>query len=82
MSYQVLARKWRPRNFEQLVGQAHVARALVNALDTGRLHHAFLFTGTPRGRQDDARPNLAKCINCESGVSSKPCGSAVRASRF
>ena len=74
VSYQVLARKWRPRNFEQLVGQAHVARALVNALDSDRLHHAFLFTGTRGVGKTTLARILAKCINCESGVSSKPCG--------
>ena len=74
MSYQVLARKWRPRNFEQLVGQAHVVRALVNALDADRLHHAFLFTGTRGVGKTTLARILAKCINCESGVSSTPCG--------
>ena len=74
MSYQVLARKWRPRDFEQLVGQTHVARALVNALDADRLHHAFLFTGTRGVGKTTLARILAKCINCESGVSSKPCG--------
>ena len=74
VSYQVLARKWRPRNFEQLVGQAHVARALVNALDSDRLHHAFLFTGTRGVGKTTLARILAKCINCESGVTSKPCG--------
>ena len=74
MSYQVLARKWRPRNFEQLVGQAHVARALVNALDADRLHHAFLFTGTRGVGKTTLARILAKCINCETGVTSKPCG--------
>ena len=74
MSYQVLARKWRPRNFEQLVGQAHVARALVNALDADRLHHAFLFTGTRGVGKTTLARILAKCINCEAGVSSTPCG--------
>ena len=74
MSYQVLARKWRPRGFDQLVGQTHVARALVNALDADRLHHAFLFTGTRGVGKTTLARILAKCINCESGVSSKPCG--------
>ena len=74
VSYQVLARKWRPRDFEQLVGQTHVARALVNALDADRLHHAFLFTGTRGVGKTTLARILAKCINCESGVSSKPCG--------
>ena len=70
----MLARKWRPRNFEQLVGQTHVARALVNALDADRLHHAFLFTGTRGVGKTTLARILAKCINCEAGVSSKPCG--------
>ena len=74
VSYQVLARKWRPRSFEQLVGQTHVARALVNALDSDRLHHAFLFTGTRGVGKTTLARILAKCINCETGVSSKPCG--------
>ena len=74
MTYQVLARKWRPRDFEQLVGQTHVTRALVNALDADRLHHAFLFTGTRGVGKTTIARILAKCINCESGVSSKPCG--------
>ena len=74
VSYQVLARKWRPRDFEQLVGQEHVVRALVNALDADRLHHAFLFTGTRGVGKTTLARILAKCINCESGVSSKPCG--------
>ena len=70
----MLARKWRPRDFEQLVGQAHVVRALVNALDADRLHHAFLFTGTRGVGKTTLARILAKCLNCESGVSSKPCG--------
>ena len=70
----MLARKWRPRDFEQLVGQAHVVRALVNALDADRLHHAFLFTGTRGVGKTTLARVLAKCLNCESGVSSKPCG--------
>ena len=70
----MLARKWRPRSFEQLVGQTHVVRALVNALDADRLHHAFLFTGTRGVGKTTLARLLAKCINCESGVSSRPCG--------
>ncbi len=74
MTYQVLARKWRPRNFEEMVGQAHVLRALVNALDNDRLHHAFLFTGTRGVGKTTIARILAKSLNCERGVSSKPCG--------
>jgi len=74
MSYQVLARKWRPVTFEQLVGQEHVSQALINGLDQGRLHHAFLFTGTRGVGKTTIARILAKCLNCETGVSSKPCG--------
>ncbi|MCO7231416.1 MULTISPECIES: DNA polymerase III subunit gamma/tau [unclassified Cobetia] len=74
MSYQVLARKWRPRNFHELIGQEHVSRALVNALDQGRLHHAYLFTGTRGVGKTTLARILAKCLNCEEGVSSRPCG--------
>ncbi len=74
MSYQVLARKWRPRNFEQLVGQEHVVRALVNGLNQGRLHHAYLFSGTRGVGKTTIARILAKCMNCEQGVSGKPCG--------
>ncbi|GHB29419.1 DNA polymerase III subunit gamma/tau [Salinicola rhizosphaerae] len=74
MSYQVLARKWRPRNFHELVGQEHVSRALVNALDQGRLHHAYLFTGTRGVGKTTLARILAKCLNCEQGVTSTPCG--------
>ena len=74
MSYQVLARKWRPRNFEQMVGQEHVLRALTNALDSGRLHHAFLFTGTRGVGKTTLARILAKSLNCETGISSHPCG--------
>jgi len=74
MSYQVLARKWRPRNFAELVGQSHVVQPLVNALDHGRLHHAFLFTGTRGVGKTTIARILAKSLNCETGVTSKPCG--------
>ena len=74
MSYQVLARKWRPRDFSQMVGQAHVVRSLANALDGDRLHHAFLFTGTRGVGKTTLARILAKCLNCEQGVSSTPCG--------
>jgi DNA polymerase-3 subunit gamma/tau len=74
MSYQVLARKWRPRNFSELVGQEHVQRALVNALDNDRLHHAYLFTGTRGVGKTTIARILAKSLNCENGVSSTPCG--------
>ena len=74
MSYQVLARKWRPRNFEALVGQPHVVRALVNALQDDRLHHAYLFTGTRGVGKTTIARVLAKCLNCETGVTATPCG--------
>ncbi|MCG8378006.1 MAG: DNA polymerase III subunit gamma/tau [Proteobacteria bacterium] len=74
MSYQVLARKWRPRTFQDMVGQAHVLKALENALDQNRLHHAYLFTGTRGVGKTTLARILAKCLNCETGVSSKPCG--------
>jgi len=74
MSYQVLARKWRPRNFSEMVGQEHVLRALINALDTDRVHHAFLFTGTRGVGKTTIARILAKSLNCEQGVSSTPCG--------
>ena len=74
MSYQVLARKWRPRSFADMVGQTHVLKALTNALDTDRLHHAYLFTGTRGVGKTTLARILAKCLNCEKGVSSQPCG--------
>ncbi|WP_455203794.1 DNA polymerase III subunit gamma/tau [Kaarinaea lacus] len=74
MSYQVLARKWRPQNFSELVGQEHVQRALINALDNDRLHHAFLFTGTRGVGKTTIARILAKSLNCETGISSTPCG--------
>ena len=74
MSYQVLARKWRPRNFAEVIGQAHVLKALINALDSGRLHHAYLFTGTRGVGKTTLARVLAKALNCEQGVTSQPCG--------
>lgn len=73
MSYQVLARKWRPRLFREMVGQEHVLRALINALDQERLHHAYLFTGTRGVGKTTIARILAKCLNCETGISSEPC---------
>src|SRR5262245_32841028 len=74
MSYQVLARKWRPRFFREMVCQEHVLKALINALDHGRLHHAYLFTGTRGVGKTTIARILAKCLNCETGISSEPCG--------
>lgn len=74
MSYLVLARKWRPKNFSEVAGQEHVLRALINALDNDRLHHAFLFSGTRGVGKTTLARIFAKSINCERGVSSTPCG--------
>jgi DNA polymerase-3 subunit gamma/tau len=74
MSYQVLARKWRPRTFATLVGQEHVVRALTNALESQRLHHAYLFTGTRGVGKTTLARILAKAINCEIGITPTPCG--------
>jgi DNA polymerase III subunit gamma/tau len=74
MSYQVLARKWRPRDFGSLVGQEHVVRALRHALEQNRLHHAYLFTGTRGVGKTTLARILAKCLNCETGVRAEPCG--------
>lgn len=73
MSYQVLARKWRPANFSQVAGQGHVLKSLINALDNERLHHAYLFTGTRGVGKTTLARILAKCLNCEEGISSTPC---------
>ena len=74
MSYLVLARKWRPKRFAELVGQEHVVRALTNALDTGRVHHAFLFTGTRGVGKTTIARIFAKSLNCERGTGAEPCG--------
>ncbi len=74
MSYLVLARKWRPKDFSDTVGQEHVLQALINALDSDRLHHAYLFTGTRGVGKTTIARILAKALNCEKGVTSRPCG--------
>jgi len=74
MSYQVLARKWRPRTFEDMVGQEHVLQALIHALENQRLHHAYLFTGTRGVGKTTIGRLLARCLNCETGVTPHPCG--------
>ena len=74
MSYQVLARKWRPKNFEQLMGQDHVVNVLVNALAQDRLHHAYLLTGTRGVGKTTIARIFAKSLNCETGITAKPCG--------
>ena len=74
MSYQVLARRWRPRNFGEMMGQGHVLRALINALDNQRLHHAYLFTGTRGVGKTTVARIFAKSLNCEQGLSARPCG--------
>ena len=77
MSYQALARKWRPKNFDEVVGQAHVVSALRNGLDNQRVHHAFLFTGTRGVGKTTLARIFAKALNCEKGVGSMPCGECV-----
>ncbi|TXS92961.1 DNA polymerase III subunit gamma/tau [Parahaliea maris] len=74
MSYQALARKWRPKSFREMVGQEHVLKALINALDHDRLHHAYLFTGTRGVGKTTVARIFSKCLNCDEGVSSEPCG--------
>jgi DNA polymerase-3 subunit gamma/tau len=73
MAYTALARKWRPRRFSEMVGQEHVLRSLSNALGSGRVHHAFLFAGTRGVGKTTVARILAKCLNCERGVSAEPC---------
>ncbi|QEL64119.1 DNA polymerase III subunit gamma/tau [Oryzomicrobium terrae] len=82
MSYQVLARKWRPKSFQTLVGQEHVVRALTHALTEGRLHHAYLFTGTRGVGKTTIARILAKSLNCESGVTATPCGQCAACSEI
>ncbi|QSP93703.1 DNA polymerase III subunit gamma/tau [Marinobacter salinisoli] len=74
MSYQVLARKWRPRTFQDMVGQEHVLQALIHALESQRLHHAYLFTGTRGVGKTTIGRLLARCLNCETGITATPCG--------
>jgi len=74
MTYQVLARKWRPKTFQDMAGQEHVLQTLVHALDNKRLHHAYLFTGTRGVGKTTIARIFAKCLNCETGVGSQPCG--------
>lgn len=74
MSYQVLARKWRPRNFKDMIGQEPILRMLTNALEQNRIHHAYLFTGTRGVGKTTLARILAKCLNCNSGITSSPCG--------
>src|SRR5579862_2783064 len=87
MTYQVLARKWRPRALKEIVGQEHVIRILTHALTQQRLHHAYLFTGTRGVGKTTFARILAKCINCESGITAEPCGTcqnctAIDSGRF
>ncbi len=74
MSYQVLARKWRPQNFADVVGQEHVLTALANGLSLGRIHHAYLFSGTRGVGKTSIARLLAKGLNCETGITATPCG--------
>ena len=77
MSYQVLARKWRPRRFKDMVGQESILRILENAIEQSRLHHAYLFTGTRGVGKTTVARILAKCLNCEAGITSNPCGTCA-----
>ena len=74
MSYKVLARKWRPTKFSEVVGQEHVLRSLISALDNDRIHHAYLLAGTRGVGKTTLARILARCLNCELGVGSEPCG--------
>ena len=74
MTYQVLARKWRPSNFSDMVGQEHVVKALTTVLEFERLHHAYLFTGTRGVGKTTIARLVAKSLNCDTGVTAKPCG--------
>lgn len=87
MGYQVLARKWRPRTFQEMVGQEHILRMLTHALDRERLHHAYLFTGTRGVGKTTLARIFAKCLNCDTGITSKPCNTcetcqAINAGKF
>jgi DNA polymerase-3 subunit gamma/tau len=77
MAYLVLARKWRPQNFTDLIGQEHVSRTLANAIRSGRIHHAFLFTGARGVGKTSAARILAKALNCETGLTDTPCGTCL-----
>src|ERR1700743_2741965 len=77
MAYTALARTWRPKKFAELGGEEHVRRALTNALETGRVHHAFLFTGTRGVGKTTIARIFAKCLNCEVGVTANPCGTCA-----
>lgn len=79
---QVLARKWRPKNFSELTGQDHVVRALTNALQQNRLHHAYLFTGTRGIGKTTVARILAKALNCETGITASPCGTCTACSQI
>ncbi|MDP2380604.1 MAG: DNA polymerase III subunit gamma/tau, partial [Pseudohongiella sp.] len=74
MAYQVLARKWRPKNFSEMAGQTHVLQTLIHALENQRLHHAYLFTGTRGVGKTTVARILARCLNCEKGITATPCG--------